>query len=320
MAHEIEGNRAFYVKDAAWHNIGEVLDSPPETLQEAANLIHPEMLLELDVEAFAMLDGQKHTFAVPDKKSIFRADKENTYISTVGKDHPVLQASEVFDFFEPFVEHLDIEAGMVLRGGTQICALAKLKDNEIIKGDWVRSYLMFLTSYDNSTAQVTKFTGTRVVCANTLAIAMGEENRVGTWSNRHTKNLRNKVANVQSVIADSLKIADENAQAYQYLARKKVTRNQLETYIADVFMPEKEIEEVSTKLKNKLEDVIELLDTQVGLDVLPEIAGTAWQGYNAVTQYLTHEQGRNFETRLQSNIFGDALRLNTRALEYAMAM
>jgi hypothetical protein len=172
MAHEIEGDRAFYVKDAAWHNIGTILDTPPESLREAANLIHPELLVELDVEATY--------YNVPDKKSIFRADEKQTYISTVGRDHPVLQANEVFDFFEPFAEHLDIEAGMVLRNGTQICALAKLKDNEIIKGDWVRSYLMFLTSYDNSTSQVTKFTGTRVVCANTLAIAMGEANRSGT--------------------------------------------------------------------------------------------------------------------------------------------
>ena len=75
---------------------------------------------------------------------------------------------------------------------------------------------------------------------------------------------------------------------------------------------------MSTVKKNQSERVVELLDTQKGLDLVPAVRRTAWQAYNAVTEYLTHEHGRSEDTRLNSQWFGASANVNRKALSMAL--
>lgn len=327
MPHEIENDRAFFVGAKPWHSQGIVLDTEPTTdyalkclmsddpSQPDADCSVYDMPLMVPVET----DSGTEYIACPTHKAIMRADK--SIVGIVGADRETLQPIEQFEFFEPFRElkHVTLESGMSLREGRQLVLTAALNKGtyEVLPGDPVRSYLMFAISFDASLASLIKFCGTRVVCANTMAAAIREDNSNGTWKNKHTKNVRQRIHDVQIVVDQALQTVAATKEAMQTLARKKANSEQLKTYVHSVF--EFNEKDASTKAVNRVSEVIELLDTQKGLELVPAMRGTYWQGYNAVTDYLTHHAGRSDSTRLHSNLFGANSNLNQKALELALA-
>jgi len=113
-------------------------------------------------------------------------------------------------------------------------------------------------------------------------------------------------------------------ESYKHLAERKVTRTTQEEYITKLLEPDlldaKKASDVSTKAKNKVNHVIDLLDHQRGIEKVPAMRGTAWQAYNAVSEYITHENGRNPDSILNNQYFGDGVKLNHEALTLAMAL
>lgn len=320
MAHMIEDNRAFFVGQKPWHDRGIVLDAEPTTEFALKQLMGDDVTVyDMPLVIPMVTDSGTEYQVVETHKAIVRGDKKQ--LGIVGSDRLTIQPIEQFEFLEPFREsgHVTLEAGMSLKGGSQLVLLAKLKDGEfdVLPGDAVKSYLMFCISFDASLASLIKFTAIRVVCANTQAMAVNEKNPKGEWKNKHTKNVHARLHEVQKVIGEALETARGTRDAMRHIAKKKATHEQLITYVHNVFdFNEKD---ASTKQVNKVSEVIELLDTQRGLDLVPAMRGTYWQGYNAVTDYLTHHAGRSEETRLSSNLFGANSTLNSRALELALA-
>ena len=253
-------------------------------------------------------------------KAIIRSDGK--HIGTVGADYELEQPFENFQFFDQFITSglVDLEAGGSLKGGSRMWALGKIRgaESDVVKNDAVKSYLLAATSFDGSMSKVIKFTSTRVVCQNTLSIAMREN--ATEWKIRHTKGLKDRVANVGHIVAQALNDHHEAIEQYKILASKPASYEKLKAYVRTVIVGElKQDEKPSTMLENKAQRVIELIDTQKGLDLVPAIRGTMWQGYNAVTEYLTHEAGRNEDNRLNNQWFGETAKLNQHALNLALS-
>lgn len=322
MAHEIEGNKAFFTGRPAWHGLGTVLNDAP-TYQEAWKLAYPHNLLEFDL---ATLEGNQ---PVDGWKAIIRDDGK--VIACVRNSYTIMQPFEHMKWFEPYLNAGDVtlEAGGSLCGGTRMWALGKLKNatKDIVKGDPVEAYLLAYTGFDGSLAYGTKLTATRVVCHNTLSAALSNRaiNNV-SYTIRHTKNMRDKAASVQSEIAVALERFRGLTDTYQALAAKKLTAEAMVTYVKRVFISEEleaklkeEDKSISAKMITKVNRVIDLIEGQAGLELVPAVRGTAWQAYNAVTQYLTHEHGRAQDSRLNGQWFGESAKLNDRALELAIS-
>ena len=72
-------------------------------------------------------------------------------------------------------------------------------------------------------------------------------------------------------------------------------------------------------MNNLMEEVTGLFEAGKGND-LPSIRGTLWAGYNAVSEWLTWNRGRNADNRLNSLWFGDGANINRHALEMALEM
>lgn len=324
MAHEIENNNAFYVSKPAWHGLGEVLTGAP-TIEEAWNLAYPHHLIELPVKASITSDDGEHSVLMDNYKAIIRDDGKQ--IAVVNKTFETVQPMEVLEEFRPLLESglVTLETGMSLREGRQMAVLAKINnaESDIVKGDSVKGYFLIATGFDGSMKICMSQTNTRVVCANTLAIAIGGKGQNADHRFKHTKNVRVRMGNVVDQVKRAIEAFNKNVEAYKVLASKKVTRMAQETYIKHVFLTDSEKTgdtEVSTKKENIIGEVINLIDTQKGLELVPAIRGTAWQAYNAVSEYVTHDYGRNADTRLQAQYFGDSAKLNTLALQNALTM
>lgn len=325
MAHEIEGQRAIFLKDKPWHNVGHVIDTPYDSIIDAVLDILPE---EYTKEA-AYVREADGTYTLINDYSIIRREKR-TEIGAVGSGFELMQPVEVVAPWQAFLDSgmCVLDCMGVLKNGKQLFATLKLIKavGEVVKGDEIEGYLVVVCGFDGSMSYVALLTNIRAVCANTVRAAiLGGKESTAYFKLRHTKNIRNRVMNAAELIAKAMESYEAGMETYKALAAKKMDAQQMITYVENVFIDEElkkklaeENKQPSSQLQAKVERVLDLLTEQEGYDLIPAIHGTAWQAYNAVTQYLTHEQGRTDETRLHNQWFGPAATLNNRALELAL--
>ncbi len=317
MAHEIEGNRAFYTLKPAWHKLGTVLETAPN-IEEACALAYPHTIVKLPCAG--IVDAEKNlTINAPEHCVITRDDGK--VLAVMGNDYTFPQPREAFSFFQPFMDKglVELESGGSLRDGKRMWALAKVKgaNAEVVKGDEIKAYYLVYTSFDGSLSHGIMPTNTRVVCANTLRAAIESDSHSKTaFKLKHTKNLLTRIDDAQRLIAQSLNQFQKDIECYQSLAKKPCSDVQLETYLRDV-LETPEAKETSTRAENKLQYVLDFTKAQPRKELLP-IEGTYWNAYNGVTNYLSHEYGRNDENRTDSLWFGTSANVSQRALELAI--
>lgn len=154
-----------------WHGLG-------QRLTEGATLDQWTQAAGFDWNAltatpeFLRADGTRGSF--DDKRVIYRSDT-GAPLSVMGAGYQIVQPREVMGFFQSLIEGhgMKMHTAGVLDGGRRLWALCKNGHaGEIVKGDKVRQFLMLATSLDGSTPTVATWTQVRVVCANTIAIAL----------------------------------------------------------------------------------------------------------------------------------------------------
>lgn len=328
MAHGIDDNRFFYVTadGKPWHDKGIGLDHNPDFDESIQLLMRGDRYLKLDL--YPSIDGVISDSKLERSSVIFRSD--GTEYNTVGKDFELLQMDEAF---KPLAGELlnsgkiTISTGGVLHGGASAFLMAKIVNKgiaEIVKNDPVKANLLIATGFDGRMKNTIKDCNVRVVCANTLAMAEREKNGAFDFKYlKHTKNIRQKLIDVEQTILGRLQAFEKQVETYKYLASKKITADTAQKYVGSVFLTLEQMEgkkEISTKMSNTVSHVIDLIDTQKGLEYVPAIRGTAWQAYNAVSEYVTHEYGRNQESRMHAQYFGESAKINNRALDLALAL
>lgn len=322
MAHELESSeKAFFVKQPAWHRLGTVLDQAP-SIEQAWQMAYPHYLIETPLKAVINTPEGEVSEKFEGYKGIIRDD--GLQIGVVKETFETVQPMQMLEYFRPLLETglVKLEAGFSLRGGKQMVALAKIEsaDADIVKGDPIRGYFTLFGGFDGSLAIGGGQTDVRVVCANTLRAAMD----AGLdFKFKHTKNVRDRVENAVERVKKAVHLFHERTESYQFLASKKVTRNTQKDYVKELFLTPEQLtgdEPIHEKKNTTINHVIDLLDTQSGIDLVPAIRGTAWQAYNAVTEYITHDYGRTQDNRLQSQFFGANRALGQRAFDNALTM
>jgi len=181
MAHEIyttkngQASMAF-VGDTPWHGLGQQLteDAPITVWTEQAGFNWRALAA---VPQFTREDGTQGTYN--EKTVIYRSDT-GAPLSVMGDKYKIVQPAEVLGFFESLIagQGFKLHTAGVLCGGRKMWALARNgHGGEIVKGDKVRQFLMLSTSLDGSSPTAAAFTQVRIVCANTLRLAMGRLNK-----------------------------------------------------------------------------------------------------------------------------------------------
>lgn len=313
MAHQLEivNNQAsmFYVGETPWHKLGQHFLTPPST-DEA--LVAAGLNWEVQLRPLFNEQGRKSTH-----KEIFRCDT-NTALGVVGPSYHPLQNTQAFGFFQPLVESglLAYETAGVLQDGKKVWILAKVAGDpmQIAKDDIVDRYVLLSNSHDGTMAIRVGYTPIRVVCNNTLTMALGSTDSQ-LLRIRHTTNATTALAEIQKV----MKVADASfeatAEQFRRLTQLQVNEKDLDKYIRIVF--DLKSEEDQKRESKILGRVIELFEGGRGND-LPSIKGTAWAAYQGVTEYLQYEAGKSEESRLNSLWFGQNAARNKKALNQAL--
>ncbi len=316
MAHNIES--MFSVRQTPWHGLGHVVDSAP-TAAEAIKLAGLDwQVLEKPVyqrvgEAFQ---------AIPDQKAITRSS-DDSVLSIMTNNYQPLQNAKAFEFFNPFIDSglAAFETAGSLRQGKVVWILATLNRApiEVGKGgDVVNKHLLLSNSHDGSMAVRVGFTPIRVVCNNTLSAAHrdGDSKLLRI---KHAGNLQANLDNVQAMVNALDARFDATAAQYNALANCSVNAADLANYVNVIFdLNPAGDERAKLRAKKMQETITKLFENGAGAQ-LQSARGTLWGAYNAVTEYLTHDHGKNIDgSRLNSNWFGENMRTNDFALETAL--
>ena len=165
-----------YAGDKPWHGLGNKLATPQpiEIWKRQAGM--DWMIEESEVRYITgnHTVGAIHSF--PEQKVLYRSDTKRP-LAVVSKRFQVVQPEEVLEFYRDLTEHagFELETAGVLKEGRKFWALARTGQSATLKGkDQVNGYLLLATACDGSLATTAQFTSVRVVCNNTLQIALGD--------------------------------------------------------------------------------------------------------------------------------------------------
>jgi phage/plasmid-like protein (TIGR03299 family) len=323
MAHLLE-NMA-YVGQTPWHQLGSQLPpkQPIEVWAKSAGM--DWSIFETPVRYMAERSGLLGEIkTVDDQKVLFRSDTKEA-LSVVGSRYQVVQPQTVLEFYRDLTEMsgFELETAGVLKGGRKFWALAKTGKSAALKGnDVVHGYILLASSCDGTLATVATPTTVRVVCNNTLAVAL-------SGATQAVKVPHSTTFDAQSV-KQKLGIAVSQWDGFMYrmkaLSERKVKSHEAMNYFLRVMCQSDLSAQVNTggpALVNEraLKAVQALYDGQGKGAELASAQGTAWGLLNAVTQYVDHERrARSQDHRLDSAWFGQGAGLKQRALDQALQL
>ena len=214
----------------------------------------------------------------------------------------------------------ELETAGVLKGGRKFWALARSGLSTSLKGqDEVNDYLLLATSCDGTLATMATPTTVRVVCNNTLQIAVDGTSQAVKVPHRSEFDPRA----VKRQLGISVSQWNDFMYRMKTLAERKITRQEAQQYLQSVICgAEKPLDDPS-KLPNyrALNKVQKLYHGEGRGSHLVTAKDTAWGLLNAVTEYVDHDKrARSNDTRMDSAWFGQGAQLKQEALDAALQL
>lgn len=319
MAHELEfvnGEASMaYVGDVPWHGLGKRVpsDVSPEQMLKAANL-------DWEVTKRPMFFYDDNNGPVLTSTNALVRSTDNKLLTVVNDTWKPVQNREAFEFFNDFVVAGDMEmhtAGS-LKGGKMVWALAQLKDKfELFGGDLVEGFLLFSNPHEFGRSIDIRFTPTRVVCNNTMTMALSEKTKFAVKVNHRSTFNGDQVKDMLGIASDRMVHYKEQAE---FLGKRKFKNETIVEYFNRVF-PSLSKDQVTSDDLNKFpisrqaEEAMQVLHTQPGAKFAE---GSWWQAFNTVTYMADHTLGRSRDTRLTSSWYGQNRLKKEKALELAI--
>ncbi|MDR3410823.1 MAG: DUF932 domain-containing protein [Formivibrio sp.] len=318
MAHLVESMA--YVHDTPWHGLGNPLTEhqPIKVWCREAGMdweIHSsDVLYQAQPVSGSGLLIRSH----PDSKVLYRSDTLDP-LSVVSPRYKVVQPREVLEFYRDLVSAggFELETAGVLKGGRKLWALAKTGQETMLKGgDRVKAYLLLATSCDGTLCTTAQFTSVRVVCNNTLRLAVGD--RTGAVKVPHSTVF--DPAQVKQELGLGLSAWDQFLQSIKTLAARPVNRIEAMNYLVEV-LGDSDLPLAEQSNQKALQQVHQLFSGQGMGSSLASANGTAWGLLNAVTEYVDHQRkARSQDYRLDSAWFGQGAAIKQRGLEAALKL
>ena len=314
-----------YVNQVPWHGLGNQL-TEHATIDEWQKSSGLDWLAKKAAVTFDTDPNNPDApmYEVPNQFVLYRSDNHFP-LGIVSKDFKTdgVQPPDILEFFRDITNlgTFTMETAGVLDHGKRIWALAKSSlAASLGKDDPLKLYLFLATGLDGKFATHASFTSIRIVCNNTLQLALRDSKdstiRVPHRSHFNADNVKQQLGLADDSFSDFMARADK-------LATKQVSQKQTETFYANLF---------GTTPVNTEEELIECLDSRVLKQVLDvhnrfpgqntkSAKGTAWGLVNGATAYLDHVRGaRTVNSRLKYAWLGRGRALKDEAMDLAEAI
>lgn len=282
----------FYTREKPWHGLGTMVAEAPNS-KDALRLagLNWKVLQEpVYTENEELIQGYKANVRDTDRK----------VLGVVTDRYKVIQNEEAFAFTDTLLgEGVRYETAGSLQEGRRVWMLARLPREFIIGGERISPYMVFSNTHDGSGAVKTALTPIRVVCNNTLNLALRTAKR--SWSMIHTGDISGKIEEAKN----TLFLADEYmtalGQEFENLRKIKLSEKQVLDYIK-ILLPMEEnysllqkrgVEKLRVDMKMRYFDAPDLKD----------VGNNGYRFVNAVSDFATHSTPRRKTANYKENIF-----------------
>jgi phage/plasmid-like protein (TIGR03299 family) len=310
---------------AAWHGLGTVIDTSDRlsgqmSLEEVLNLSGLNFEVKKKQLIYEIDGCDKQQF--DDAYFTYRTDLGKVIGKHVGKTYQPLQNIHALSIMEELQSQgYSIESAGALDDGRIVFVTSELDSFEVGSNDSIKQYMVLSNSHDGSSSIKAYLTNVRVVCNNTLNFSLS--NASNMISIRHTATSQSRLEDATKVLFNANQLKEDATAIYKPMVSNNISRADLVSYIANVFLDEKdlksanrkEVTNVSTRKINIIDSVLDYSLNGIGQDGLN---GTVWGAYNAITGYCSNVKPfMNQNTRFQSLLGGSDAKLMDRALVLA---
>ena len=290
MAANVES--MFYVRTAPWHGLG-------VRVNEAVNSAEALEKAGLDWKVVQEPVYTEQNEVVAGWKANIR-DKDRRVLGLVTDRYKVVQNEEAFAFTDQLLgEGVRYETAGSLQEGRRIWLLARLPREYVITGERISPYLVFTNSHDGSGAVRVAITPIRVVCQNTLNLALTNAKR--SWSMIHTGNIENKLDEARDTLFRAEHYMDELGKEFENLRKIQLSDKKVMEYINLLLPVDNSMTLQQKKGIAKLQE-----DLKMRYFDAPDLKSVGNNGYrfiNSVSDFSTHAQPRRRTANFQENLF-----------------
>jgi len=290
----------FYTRQAPWHGLGTRVMEAPES--KAALLLSglDWKVIQKDLKT---VDGT----SIPGFRANLR-ENDNKVLGVVTDRYKVVQNEEAFAFTDELLgEGVRYETAGSLQDGRKTWLLARLPLQYIISGDEITPYLVFMNSHDGTSGIRVAMTPIRVVCQNTLNLALSTAKR--SWSAIHVGDIKGKMDDARNSLLYANQYMCELGKTIGELERKKFTDKKVLEYFDELFPTVEESSDIQKKNIIRLKEDLKLRYFEA--PDLQDMDHNAYRVVLAVSDFATHAKPLRTRDNYRESLFSKTVDGNT---------
>lgn len=290
MAAEVES--MFSVRQMPWHGLGIRVQDAPSSKDA---LVMAGLDWEVQQKGLSTEDGTPIQGYYANVRS-----SDGKILGVVSDKYAVVQNREAFAFTDRLLgAGVRYETAGSLAGGRRVWMLAKLPNEYIMKGDRVSPYLVFSNSHDGSGSIKVALTPIRVVCNNTLCMALQTAQR--SWSTRHTGDIGDRMEDAKETLFRAVEYMDCLGKEVERLHGIQIPRRQAEKEVQKLLpIPEKATPLQEKNVEGQRRGIMQRYLEAPDLKSLPE---NGYRLYNAVSDFANHAKPLRETGSYRENLF-----------------
>jgi phage/plasmid-like protein (TIGR03299 family) len=322
MSAEVES--MMYTEALPWHGLGEYVGDTPLLAEEAIVAAGLDWQVEKCPAFAAVTVGTEEKEVLAEDHFLNVRTSDFKVLGAVQSRYQILQNSEAFEFMDRVTgadKLVRYHTAGSLQEGKHIWLLASITGLTIepVPGDVTEPYILLVNGHDGRMSLKALFTSVRVVCQNTLNMALSSSKKGITI--RHTGKMKDKIHAAREVLGFARKEFELYGELSSTLASKKMGDKVFDDFL-DQLVPLPKGDTNGRKIAVR-EKLTELFVSGPGTEI-PGVRGTAWGALQAVTDFTGHhrstrgagkDEAKQREKRLEAVWFGSGNDLNQRALK-----
>lgn len=282
----------FSTREKPWHGLGTIVTEAPASKEalEVAGLDWKVVQKKIYTGDRQLIQGYRANVR----------DTDNKLLGVVSDRYRVVQNEDAFAFTDSLLgEGVRYETAGSLQSGRRVWMLAKLPNEYIILGEQISSYLVFCNSHDGSGAIKVAMTPIRVVCSNTLNLALDTAKRC--WTAKHTTNIADKLEEAKETLFFAEFYMSRLGQEMEVLRKERLSDRKALEYI-NTLLPIREDMTIQQKknLRNLKED---LKRRYFDAPDLQDVGKNAYRFINAISDFATHNKPLRETANYKENLF-----------------
>lgn len=289
----------FYTRVAPWHGLGVCVE----------NAVSSEKALKVSGLDWSVVQNSiitEESVPIPGYKANIR-NTDNKILGVVSDRYKVVQNAEAFAFTDALLgDGVTYETAGSLQDGRKIWLLAKLPKKYTIGGEQIEPYLVFSNSHDGSGAIKVAMTPVRVVCQNTLNLALSTAKRV--WSAAHVGEISEKMYQARNTLLLAEKYMVELGDEFSRLSKVTLTDRKVMEYI-EMLLPMDE--NPSAARRRNIDRIREDLKIRYfKAPDLEQVGNNAYRFMCAVSDFATHAKPLRETRNYRENVLGKTIEGN----------